>query len=42
MLNTTAAWIIMADGAAAGVKAGSAEHEYAINAKAAIPASGGF
>ena len=42
MLNTRATEIIMADGAAAGVKAEDAEHEYTIHAKAVILASGGF
>lgn len=42
MLNTKATEIIMADGAAAGVKAEDAEHEYTVNAKAVILATGGF
>ncbi|MBQ7487588.1 MAG: flavocytochrome c [Clostridia bacterium] len=42
MLNTTATEIRMQDGAAVGVKAEDAVHEYTINAKAVILASGGF
>lgn len=42
MLNTTATEILMQDGAAVGVKAEDAAHEYTINAKAVILASGGF
>lgn len=42
MLNTTATEILMADGAAVGVKAEDAEHDYTINANAVILASGGF
>ena len=42
MLNTTATGILMADGAAAGVKAEDAGHEYTINAKAVVLATGGF
>ncbi len=42
MLNTTATEILMADGAAVGVKAEDAEHEYTINAGAVILATGGF
>ena len=42
MLNTTATEIIMVDGVAAGVKAEDAEHEYTVNAKAVILATGGF
>lgn len=41
-LNTTATEILMQDGAAVGVKAEDAAHEYTINAKAVILASGGF
>ena len=42
MLNTKATEIIMNDGAAVGVKAEDAEHDYTINAKAVILATGGF
>ena len=42
MLNTTATEILMKDGAAVGVKAEDAAHDYTINAKAVILASGGF
>ncbi len=42
MLNTTATEIIMVDGVAAGVKAEDAEHDYTVNAKAVILATGGF
>ena len=42
MLNTTATEIIMADGAAVGVKAEDAEHIYTVEAGAVILASGGF
>ena len=42
MLNTKATEILMVDGAAAGVKAEDAAHEYTINAKAVILATGGF
>ena len=42
LLNTTATEILMADGAAVGVKANDAEHEYTINAKAVVLATGGF
>ncbi len=42
MLNTTATEILMADGAAVGVKAEDAEHVYTINAGAVILATGGF
>lgn len=42
MLNTTATEIIMDGGAAVGVKAEDAAHDYTINAKAVILASGGF
>ena len=42
LLNTTATEILMADGAAVGVKAEDAEHDYTINANAVILASGGF
>ena len=42
LLNTKATEILMADGAAVGVKAESAEHDYTINAKAVILATGGF
>ena len=42
LLNTKATEILMADGAAVGVKAESPEHDYTINAKAVILATGGF
>ena len=42
LLNTTATEIIMDGGAAAGVKAEDAEHDYTINAKAVVLATGGF
>ena len=42
LLNTTATEILMADGAAVGVKANDAEHEYTVNAKAVVLATGGF
>ena len=42
MLNTTATSIITADGAAVGVMAQDAEHDYTINAKAVVLATGGF
>ena len=42
MLNTTATEIIMDNGAAAGVKAEDDKHDYTINAKAVILATGGF
>ncbi len=42
MLNTTATEILMDGGAAVGVKANDAEHEYTVNAKAVILATGGF
>lgn len=42
MLNTTATEILMDNGAACGVKAEDSEHEYTINAKAVILATGGF
>ena len=42
MLNTTATEILMADGAAVGVKANDAEHDYTVNAKAVVLATGGF
>ena len=42
MLNTTATEIIMDDGAAVGVKAEDAEHDYTINARAVVLATGGF
>ena len=42
LLNTTATEILMADGAAVGVKANDAEHEYTVNARAVVLATGGF
>ena len=42
LLNTTATEIIMEGGAAVGVKANDAEHDYTINAGAVVLASGGF
>ena len=42
MLNTEATELIMDNGAAAGVKAQDKEHDYTINAKAVILATGGF
>ena len=42
LLNTKATEILTADGAAVGVKAESPEHDYTINAKAVILATGGF
>jgi len=42
MLNTTATEILMDGGAAVGVKAEDAGHEYTINAKAVVLATGGF
>ena len=42
MLNTTATEILMDGGAAVGVKAEDAAHEYTINAKAVVLATGGF
>ena len=42
MLNTTATEIIMDGGVAAGVKAEDAEHNYTINARAVVLATGGF
>ncbi len=42
MLNTTATGILMDGGAAVGVKANDAAHEYTINAKAVVLATGGF
>ena len=42
MLNTKATEILMVDGAAAGVKAQDDKHDYTINAKAVILATGGF
>lgn len=42
MLNTKATEILMDGGCAVGVKAEDAEHEYTINAKAVILATGGF
>ncbi len=42
MLNTTATGILMDGGAAVGVKAEDAAHEYTINAKAVVLATGGF
>ena len=42
MLNTKATKILMEDGAAVGVLAEDKEHEYTINAKAVILATGGF
>ena len=42
MLNTTATEILMDNGAACGVKAEDSEHEYTVNAKAVILATGGF
>ena len=42
MLNTTATEIIMDNGTAVGVKANDAAHDYTINAKAVILATGGF
>ena len=42
MLNTTATEILMDNGAAVGVKAEDAEHEYTVNARAVILATGGF
>ncbi len=41
-LNTTATELIVTDGAVTGVKAEDAEHNYTINAKAVILATGGF
>ncbi len=42
MLNTTATEILMDGGAAVGVKANDAAHEYTINARAVVLATGGF
>lgn len=42
MLNTEATEILMENGCAAGVKAQDSEHDYTINAKAVILATGGF
>jgi len=42
LLNTTATEILMEGGAAVGVKANDAEHDYTINARAVVLASGGF
>ena len=42
MLNTRATEILMDGGCAVGVKAEDAEHEYTINAKAVVIATGGF
>ena len=42
MLNTTATEILMEDGAAVGVLANDSAHDYVINAKAVILATGGF
>ncbi len=42
MLNTTATEILMDGGAAVGVKAEDDAHEYTVNAKAVILATGGF
>ena len=42
MLNTTATEILTEDGAATGILANDAEHDYTINAKAVILATGGF
>ena len=42
MLNTTATEIIMDNGTAVGVKAEDAEHDYTVNAKAVVLATGGF
>ncbi len=42
MLNTTATEILMDNGAAVGVKAEDAAHDYTINAEAVILATGGF
>ena len=42
MLNTTATEILMQDGAAVGVKAEDSAHDYTVNAKAVILATGGF
>ena len=42
LLNTTATEIIMEGGAAVGVKANDAEHDYTINARAVVLATGGF
>ena len=42
MLNTTATEILMDGGTAVGVKANDAEHDYTINAKAVVLATGGF
>ena len=42
LLNTKATEILTNDGAACGIKAESAEHDYTINAKSVIIAAGGF
>ena len=42
MLNTTATEILMDGGTAVGVKANDAEHDYTINARAVVLATGGF
>ncbi len=42
MLNTTATEIIMSDGVAVGVKAEDAGHDYTVNARAVVLATGGF
>ncbi len=42
LLNTTATGIIMDGGVAAGVKAEDAEHNYTVNARAVVLATGGF
>ena len=42
LLNTTATEILTDNGAAVGIKADSAEHDYTINAKSVIIAAGGF
>ena len=42
MLNTEATDLIVTDGAVTGVHAVSAEHDYTVNAKAVILATGGF
>ena len=42
LLNTTATEIIMEGGAAVGVKANDAGHDYTINARAVVLATGGF
>ena len=42
MLNTTATEIIMSNGVAVGVKAEDAGHDYTVNARAVVLATGGF